>query len=158
MQDNLNREDFSEEFAPLWRQFTFSQISLFIGWLSVFAILGFLNIRAAATFGPFIFFATIFVWAIYFYFHLKCPKCGYNLFFYVWAMPGRSWFWLGGECPSCNAVLKKRLFSEESQIKLRNRLLLILAVVFILGIIGAFMKGSIKITRQHIELPPSKCR
>lgn len=160
MQDNLERDDFSEEFALIWRQFKISQICLFLGLLAVIAIAN--CIKAFIVISLVVFLCAQLICSAYFSIRLKCPKCGFHLFRFWWSYLGRGrfsgTFLFGGECPNCTVVLKKRLFPEESQIKLRNRLLVILAVVFILGITGAFIKGNIKIIRQHIELPPSQCR
>ncbi len=91
--DNMHisdSNDYSEQFAPLWKQFIISRNILIVPWVLFLLGAFFRNIPAIfenipaienilETLLPILFIPT-FIWFLYFIFKLRCPKCNYTVF------------------------------------------------------------------------------
>jgi len=149
---NSDPNDYSNQFIPIWKQYTlFFKITGLI-WLPFFLSGIFIPAIGKSLFKifPFLFFPNL-IYALYFQLiKLRCPKCRYLVAFWL----DCSRFSLTGVCPSCGVQLKPRLLSEKMATIMP---LLIVGIVFLIIIIAAIFKGRIPITIEHYHIDVPKC-
>ncbi len=144
--------DFSKEFAPIWRWYVKYQIILVLIGVSAFVIINFVD-GGMNLFYPIVIILLVStsLWIIQSYFKVRCPKCGKPLTstFY------RGYFYWTKHCPWCGAILKKRGFDfpihpwipwqEKTNLE---KTLIIVAIIILSGMfIACFIKG-VKITHN----------
>jgi hypothetical protein len=146
----------SVEFAPIWRLFVRTIISVLLIWAVVFAGLFSISLRGACQSVALPLFVLTVISMVYFrVVKLRCPKCKEAVLPIPPIFPpgiarGRSFrFCVAGRCHGCGARLKDRWISEDKIPALRNALLLIVLLLFVLGLAAAVMTGGIAITRTQ---------
>ena len=140
---NSDPNDYQKQFMPIWKQYMLFWKIVGLVWIPLILIAIFIQTVRESLFkiGPFLFFPTL-ICALYFQLiKLRCPKCDSLLQF--WQV-GRGCFVLTGECPSCSVQLKTRLMPNKA-IKM---LVVLIVAIFLIMVIVAFLKGSIKIEHQ----------